>query len=134
MKEHTKRNNYTFLAFSILVIGFCLLVSFSFINKESLVMLLVFNLLFASLVFPLGGTFIRKTCLLLVGNVIGLFWNYLFYQLAFLGVAFFGEFFNIAYLILGPLANLVWIVSFWSMSLTVLAGSENKRLGIEIDN
>lgn len=99
-------------------------------------MLLVFNLLFASLTFPLPleGTLTRKISLLFIGNVIGLFWNYLFYLFAFSGVNLFGDFFTGLCLILSPFANLMWIVSFWSLSLTVLADSESRTLGMKIDN
>jgi hypothetical protein len=115
-------------------IAFCLLLSFSLINLESTFLLLVFNLLFISLTFPLEGKLWRKTCLLFVGNVIGLFWNYLLYLLASIGVGFFGEFFNALYLLLDPFVNLMWIVSFWSISLTALANSENGRLVIYSDD
>lgn len=135
MKERTKRISYSLSVFSVLGICLCLLFSFALINIESTSMLIVFNLLFASLMFPLKGSLTRKTCLLLVGNVVGLFWNYLLYLFAFLGVGCFGEFFNVLYLILSPFANLIWIVSFWSLSLTALVNSETGRIGgLEIDN
>ncbi|NWG10381.1 hypothetical protein HXY33_01310 [Candidatus Bathyarchaeota archaeon] len=130
MKERTTRISYPFLICSLLSIAFCIFLSLAFINVESTSMLIVFNLLFASLMFPLKGSFARKTCLLLIGNVTGLFWNYLFSSFASVGVKVFGEFFNAIYLILNPFANLIWIVSFWSLSLTALIDFENKKLGV----
>ena len=133
MKERTTRIRYSFLICSLLSIVLCLLLSLAFINAESMLMLIFFNLLFASLMFPLKGSFAKKTCLLLIGNVTGLFWNYLFSLFAFLGVNLFGEFFNAIYLLLNPFANLIWIVSFWSLSLTTLVDFENKDWGLELD-
>jgi len=69
--------------------------------------------------------------MLLIGDVIGLLWNYLFSLLAYTVVYHFGEFFNTLYIILSPFLNLVWIVSFWSISLTALANSKNRKVGAE---
>ena len=72
--------------------------------------------------------------MLLIGNIIGLFWNYLFSLFAYTVAYYLGESFNILYIILSPLVNLIWIVSFWSISLTVLANSKDKKLGLRLDN
>lgn len=134
MKETISRINHLILVVSLTATAFCVFLSFIFINQESTIMLVVFNLLFVSLTFPLKGTLIRKAYLLLIGNVIGLCWNYLLLLFAYCGVYYLGEFFNALYVILSPFANLVWIVSFWSISLTALSNSENRKLGIRIDN
>ena len=134
MKEDRLRMKWLVFVFSMGGIASCLLLSFLLINEESTVMLVVFNLLFASLIFPLDGTSTRKAYLLLMGNLIGLFWNYLLFSLAFIGIFYFGEYFKALYIILSPFANLVWIVSFWSMSLANLSNSKNRKLGITVDN
>lgn len=128
-KERESILGFLFSVFSFQGIVSCLLLSFLFINLESTFMLLIFNLLFVSLTFPLKGTFTRKMFLLFMGNVVGLFWNYLFCMFAFSGVNLFGEFFNALCLILSPFVNLVWIVSFWSLSLTALVDSESGKRG-----
>jgi len=122
------------LGFSLGWIAFCVFLSFLLINEGATVMLVVFNLLFASLILPLNGTSTRKAYLLLIGNFIGLFWNYLFSLLAYVGIFYLGEYFKALYIILSPFANLVWIVSFWSMSLANLSNSKNRKLGITVDN
>jgi len=134
MKENQSRINHLILLFSATGIAFCMFLSFLFINGESTVMLIVFNLLFVSLIFPLNGTQIRKAYLLLIGNVIGLFWNYLFFLFTYLGTYYLGEFFKALYIILNPFVNLFWIVSFWSISLNALSYSKNRKLGVRIDN
>jgi len=56
-------------------IALCVIASFRFINIESAVTLLFFNLLFILLTFELNGTLNRKLGMLALGNIIGLFWN-----------------------------------------------------------
>jgi hypothetical protein len=63
--------------------------------------------------------------MLLVGNVVGLVWNYLFCLFASTAADNLGSIFNIFYIILSPFINLVWIVSFWSISLTVLTNPKS---------
>ena len=110
-------------------IALCLIVSFRFINIESTASLLIFNLLFVSLTFQLNGALNRKLFVLALGNVFGLFCNFVFYFFAIAGVAFFGEIFNLFYAVVYPLLNFMWIVSFWSMSLAFLPNP--KRMGAE---
>jgi hypothetical protein len=110
------------------------LLSSHWISDESAFMLIIFNFVFVSLTFPLNGTLRRKLCMLLLGNVVGLVWNYVFSLFAVTTTSYFGELFEALYLIFNPFFNLVWIVSFWSLSLTVLAGSENRRVGLRLDN
>ncbi len=88
---------------------------FSPVSNESTLMLVIFNFLFISLVFPLRGKLGKKMTLLLLGNMVGLLWNTIFSVFAYAAVHFIGEVFNVFYMILNPLLNLVWIVSFWSI-------------------
>ena len=101
-------------------IALCLITSFYFINIESTATLLVFNLLFFSLTFQLNGALNRKLGILALGNIAGLFWNFVLYYFAIAGVTFFGESFNVFYAVFYPFLNFMWIVSFWSLSLTIL--------------
>ena len=102
------------------VIVLCFIASFRLINVESTVMLLIFNALFISLAFQLNGAFNRKLCLLASGNIIGVCWNFVFYSFASAGTFFFGKIFNILYTVFFPFLCSLWIVVFWSLSLTVL--------------
>jgi hypothetical protein len=118
------------MGFSIgAIISYAIFVS-STIRPESAFMLTIFNFLFVSLTFLLDGSLLRKLFILLLGNVVGFVWNYVFSLLAYTAATYFGDSFNTLYLILNPFANLVWIVSFWSMSLTVLSSkSKNRKIG-----
>jgi hypothetical protein len=73
-------------------IALCLITSFRFINIESAVTLLIFNLLFLSLTFQLDGSLNRKLGMLSLGNIIGLFWNFLLYFLAIACVIFLAKY------------------------------------------
>ena len=134
MKENEWKVNHLIFGFSVGAIASYMLLSSSFVSSESVYMLIIFNFLFVSLTFPLDGTLTRKLSMLLIGNIIGLFWNYLFSLFAYTVAYYLGESFNILYIILSPLVNLIWIVSFWSISLTVLANSKDKKLGLRFDN
>jgi hypothetical protein len=96
---------------------------------EAFFTLALFNILFASLIFPLNGTLTKKIFILVIGNIIGLVWNYLFCLFAYSAANSLGSLFSIPYIILSPFINLVWIVTFWAMSLTFLAPSERRVEG-----
>jgi len=100
---------------------------FFHVSSESAAMLMIFDFLFISLIFPLRGKFVKKAILLLVGNIVGVVWNNIFSLFARATIFYLGEVFNIWYLMLNPLLNLVWIVSFWSISLSFLAEPRNRK-------
>jgi hypothetical protein len=106
--------SYMFLAFFI-------------ISEETIFTLIMFNFLFISLTFPLNGTLQRKISMLLIGNVICLFWTHFFSLFAATVCSCFGGFYNALFIILSPFLNLIWIVSFWSISLTQLTNSEKRE-------
>jgi hypothetical protein len=80
----------------------------------------VFNVFFASLFFQLNGSRIIKTVILATGNLLGLFWSWLFQNLASVGYGFFGDSSNVVFSIVYPILTLLWMVPFWSISLSFL--------------
>jgi hypothetical protein len=134
MKENEWRIGHLLFGFFVVAIVSYVLLSSSFVSSESVYMLIIFNCLFVSLTFPLNETLPKKLSMLLIGNVIGLFWNYLFSLFASTVAYNLGDFFNTLYMVLSPFINLVWIVSFWSMSLAAFANSKNKKQGLRLDN
>ena len=106
---------------------------FRYISVESTIMLMIFNFLFASLIFQLNGMLRKKLCVLALGNIIGLFWNYVFSLFAVTAPSCFGEIFGVFYIILNPLLNLTWSVSFRSISLTFLANPHTKEQRQNLD-
>jgi hypothetical protein len=113
------------------VIALCLSASFRFISIESTATLLLFNFLFIFLTFGLNGSLSRKIGVLTIGNVIGLFWNFMLYFFVIAGSAYFGEMFNFVYAIFRPFLNFMWIVSFWSLSLAAFPKPENLQMEAE---
>ena len=112
--------NFLLVLFSLQLIVLSLMASYRFISFESTITLAIFNFLFASLIFQLNGTTSRKFGLLAAGNFVGLFWNFVFLYFSFAGTTYFGNVFNAFYVIIYPFLNLMWIVPFWSLSLSAL--------------
>ena len=129
LKEKMVRIRHSILGFFAgIIVTYIVILCFYCVNNEAALMLIVFNFLFVSLVFPLDGAFIKKIMLLLIGNVIGLLWNSVFSSFSYVAACYFGEFLNVLYVILNPLLNFVWVVSFWSISLSILASSKTKKV------
>jgi hypothetical protein len=114
------KRSHIILGLFLETIILCLITSFRFINIKSTATLLIFNLLFLSLTFQLNGRLNKKLGILTLGNIVGLFWNFVLYYFATAGAAILGEPFNIFYAVSYPFLNFMWIVAFWSLSLTVL--------------
>jgi hypothetical protein len=114
------RYDHAVLGFLLAAIFSCAILFSHYVGYESVFMLVVFNFIFVSLVFSLNGSLAKKVLLLSTGNIVGVLWASLFSTFVYV-LTRFGAVFNVLYLILGPFVNLVWIVTFFSLSLTVLA-------------
>jgi hypothetical protein len=124
-------NSRLVLGLFVETITLCLIVSFSFINIASTATLLIYNLFFLSLIINLNGTLNRKLGILALGNIIGLFWNFVLHYFAIAGATFFGEPFKFFYAVSYPFLNFMWIVSFWSLSLAVLPKPKNTQAKVK---
>jgi hypothetical protein len=98
----------------------CLFFAYRYVNIQSTIALMLFNGLFITIIFQLNGSFAKKTCLLALGNVLGAFWNYLFFQLINSGEQHFGRVFMVFYALIFPFVNVAWVVPFWSLSISFL--------------
>jgi hypothetical protein len=105
----------------------CLAASYFYVYKtpsaaqiQSTVTLVIFDLIFSLLFFYLNGSLNLKLSLLAVGNFTGLCWNFIFNNLNIAGTAIYGETFNRVCLVFFPFLSSLWIVSFWSLSLTLV--------------
>jgi hypothetical protein len=98
----------------------CLFITYRWVDFQSSVVLLIFNFLFISIFSQLNGSFYTKLSLLLAGNFIGFFWNYLFNFVIFYAATDFISPYslNIFYMVSYPFLNSLWVISFWSLSLT----------------
>jgi hypothetical protein len=118
--------------FFLEVITLCLIISFRFVNIAATATLLIFNLFFLSLTIHVNGTPNRKLGILAVGNITGLFWNFVLHYFAVAGGAFFGEPFNVFYAVSYPFLNFMWIVSFWSLSIAVLPKPKSTQAEVKL--
>lgn len=128
------RTDHIIFGLSIAAVVSCVLLFFHGFGTDATYILLTYNFLFASLTFPLRGELATKISLLLLGNAIGLLWNYALSFFFDVLASFFGESFRVSYLILGPFSNMMWIVAFYSTSLSFLADLEPERLGTRLDS
>jgi hypothetical protein len=112
--------NRLLLLFLLGLIGLSLVASFSLVTVESTATLFMFSFLFGSLIFQMGGSVAKKLGLIALGNIVGLFWNFVFLNFSVAGTDGFGKNFNIVYTIAYPILNLMWLIPYWSISLGVL--------------
>ncbi len=121
------RSSHIVLGFLVAAVFSCAILFLHDVSNESVFMLTAFNFLFVSLTFPLNGSLATKVLLLSIGNIIGVLWVLLFSMFIRTVANYLGAAFNALYLILGPFVNLVWIVTFFSLSLTVLANAKTGK-------
>jgi len=96
-------------------------------NETAMVSIAIFNFLFIFLIFPLEGSLLRKVFLLFSGNLVGLAWYLI--QSSFVAASapyLEADASKVLYVIVYPVIDLVWIVSVWSLSLSVLASSRRR--------
>ena len=95
-------------------------------DLAALFSVLFFNFLFVFFLFPLKGSLLRKALLLIAGNGVGALWYLLQFSLKetiiFLNI----ESLETLFLIAKPLADFVWIVVMWSVSLSTLTSHRGK--------
>jgi hypothetical protein len=123
-----KTINYILSVLLVQAIVLCIVASYFLIYDassieariQSTATLVIFNILFLSLFFQLNGTLNLKLSLLAVGNLTGLCWNFIFNSFVMAGTAIYGGTFNRLCLILFPFLGSLWIISFWSLSLTLV--------------
>lgn len=97
------------------------------LNVSAFISICFFNFIFVFLLFPLDGPISSKIMLLLAGNVVGIVWHFfiIFFENVFLSLSIGGL--KIVFLIFSPLSNFMWIVSLWSISLSVLAKNKLRK-------
>lgn len=98
------------------------------LSLSAMIAISLFNLLFVFLLFPLEGPLLRKVSLLLAGNLVGALWYLI--QSAFQEASVFFlsiDAFKVVAVVVSPIIDFIWIVSLWSLSLSVLASTKNKK-------
>ena len=107
-----------------------LLTCFELINSLDLtafVSICFFNFIFVFLLFPLHGAISRKVMLLIAGNFVGIVWHLFLAYFENVFLYFSTTNLKIVFLVISPLANFMWIVSLWSISLSILAKNNPRK-------
>lgn len=113
-------------AFSIIV---CLVISFRLLKwPESAFTVILINLFFVPMLSQLSGNLSAKACMLTVGNFIALILNVLLFNFAKSIDAFFGLPASALLTVVYPILNLMWIVPFWSLTLSLLSKNSTGKV------
>ena len=132
--RHPKvRPNYVHMSLGIGTTAIMLLIYFSLyhiLDETALVSITIFNFLFVFLLLPLEGPLFQKVYLLVAGNIVGLVWHFIKSSFGAASVLYLGaDTFKIITAVIGPIIDLIWIVSVWSLSLSVLASAKRRNEG-----
>ncbi len=107
--------------FFLIVTSLCILVAYRWIDIQSTAVLVIFDFLFVSIIFQLSSPTYKKVALLAVGNIVGMVWNYSFHALIYYAAeAFDPSALSILYTVSYPFLNSLWVISFWSLSLSTI--------------
>ena len=96
------------------------------IDFSALFAVVFFNLLFVFFVFPLEGPLPRKAALLIVGNGVGALWYIMRFSFEDTLFLLNMESLRMLFLVVKPLIDFVWIVTLWSISLSMLSKRKGK--------
>ena len=130
--DHIKvRPNFVHMAVGSVFAAAIILSHFQLVqilDISALVAISFFNLLFVFLLFPLEGTLLRKIVLLFAGNSVGLLWYLMQVSLEEVSIFFLStDAFKIITIVVKPIIDFVWIVSIWSLSLSVSSFCQKKN-------
>ena len=98
------------------------------LSLSALIAIILFNLLFVFLLFPLEGSLLRKVGLLFAGNFVGALWYLIRSAFQEASVFFLSiDALKVIAVVVSPIIDFIWIVSLWSLSLSVLASAKKTR-------
>jgi hypothetical protein len=97
-------------------------------NFHCLLTLLILNFFFITILYPLKGNSFTKAGMLSIGNLLGVSINSLYYFFIITINNYFSVPLNILINIGYPILTLMWIVPFWSLTLTLLTAVKKSQL------
>ncbi len=127
-QNHGPNSRHVFVGLIVSLVT--LLTCFELISSlgiTAFVSIFFFNFLFVFLLFPLEGTISRKVMLLIAGNFVGIVWHLFLASFESVFLYFSTANLKIVFLVFLPLANFMWIVSLWSISLSILAKNNPRK-------
>ncbi len=99
------------------------------LEGSALVSIIVFNLMFIILTFPLKGPLWCKVLWLGLGNLVGSAWNLTRFSLIDATAELVG--FKFLQFLIGPAIDFLWMVPVWSVGLSVLVFTERRKISGE---
>jgi len=120
---HKENPQYLHVVIGVVLAIVLIFVLQYFLNGSALISLVIFNLLFLLLTFPLNGSLWRKIVWLVLGNGVGVLWSLI--RLSFslvLGADFYGIDFFLSHVI-----DFLWIVPIWSLALSSLGVIKHRK-------
>jgi hypothetical protein len=124
---HKENPQYLHVVIGVAITIVLIFVLQYFLNGTVLISLVIFNLLFLLLTFPLNGSLWRKIVWLVLGNGVGVLWSLI--RLSFslvLGADFYGIDFFLSHVI-----DFLWIVPIWSLALSSLGVIKHRKKSVE---
>jgi hypothetical protein len=124
---HKENPQYLHVVIGVVLAIVLIFVLQYFLNGTVLISLVIFNLLFLLLTFPLNGSLWRKIVWLVLGNGVGVLWSLI--RLSFslvLGADFYGIDFFLSHVI-----DFLWIVPIWSLALSSLGVIKHRKKSVE---
>jgi hypothetical protein len=115
------------LSLLVMIILVCNFLSYRFEDIQYFLTIILFNILFITLFFQLYCKLIQRIITLTCGNVICLLWSIFFQNISNTGYHFFGNSFSVFYNIIYPILTMIWVVPFWSLSLSFLPKPLNQK-------
>ncbi len=126
MKGGRGSSRHLVLGFSLAFI-ICFAVSPILISRcELLYSFSVSDFLLIFSIFLLNGSLKRKIIVSIVGSILGLLWNVLLHYFTSSVANFFGCSIDFISATVNPLLGILWLVSFYPLSLTFICGSEGR--------
>jgi hypothetical protein len=100
----------------------CIAVSYRWLlGYESVALTLLLNFFFITIFSQLNGVLSTKILMLITGNILGVALNLLFYAFADNIHMVTGLQTSAVLTVIFPILNLIWIIPFWSLSLSLLS-------------
>lgn len=118
----------------LLISGLCLLITFDITRPTPFIILVSFNILFLSIFFQLEENLTKKIAILSAGNLLGTSFNFLFTTFSTIATRQIGTSVETLFSLAYPILTLLWIVPFWSLSLSSLPKPQNSKGAAQFAN
>lgn len=124
-ESHKEKPQYLHVAIGAVTVILVYSLLQSALDSSALISIIIFNLLSVLLTFPLHGPLWCKILWLGLGNLVGFAWNLI--RLSLITAIATTGLLHFMYLTIGPIIDFMWIISIWSLGLSVLAATERRK-------